>query len=90
MSETPTTVEDAAGHRSRRGREAEWGRRFAALTMGWLAAETERAWATNGNVRRYSGAARLVSRSISHCRKETISSTREWLRPRAVAAGRGS
>jgi hypothetical protein len=41
MPQTPTDVEEPAGDRSsRKGREAEWGRRFAALTLGWLAAET--------------------------------------------------
>ncbi len=40
MSQMPTAVETAGETReSRKGREAEWSRRFAALTMGWLAAE---------------------------------------------------
>ena len=38
MSETPSAVEQ--GGAARPGREAEWGRRFAALTLAWLAAET--------------------------------------------------
>ena len=38
MSETPSAVEQAGA--ARPGREAEWGRRFAALTLAWLAAET--------------------------------------------------
>ena len=32
--------EAAAASKGTRGREAEWGRRFAALTLAWLAAET--------------------------------------------------
>jgi len=41
MTTLPTPIDDAtAGSRVTKGRELEWGRRFAALTLAWLAAET--------------------------------------------------
>jgi hypothetical protein len=41
MSETVAPSSDAAGGRTTpKGRELEWRRRFAALTLAWLAAET--------------------------------------------------
>jgi hypothetical protein len=39
--ESPVRIDEtAAAPGSSRGREHEWGRRFAALTLGWLGAET--------------------------------------------------
>ncbi len=41
MGEIATrSVEAEGNHHPTRGREAEWSRRFAALTLAWLAAET--------------------------------------------------
>lgn len=41
MKKVPMPIEESApAFAGGRGREAEWGRRFAALTLAWLAAET--------------------------------------------------
>jgi hypothetical protein len=41
MTTSSVPIDDAtAGSRVAKGRELEWGRRFAALTLAWLAAET--------------------------------------------------